>query len=133
MEQYEELLNRAYEKVKNISGSERFKTPTVETSVQGNYTIIRNFQAVCSAIRRDPKHVIKFLSKELAAPASMEGQVMLQGKFPQSVMQQKLEDYVKAFVICKECKRPDTKLVKEGRIITMLCEACGAKGSVKQI
>ncbi|MHA1988975.1 MAG: translation initiation factor IF-2 subunit beta, partial [Promethearchaeota archaeon] len=49
------------------------------------------------------------------------------------IIQKKIESYVKEYVLCKECGKPDTKLIKEGRITFLKCEACGAKSSVKSI
>ncbi|MHA1236157.1 MAG: translation initiation factor IF-2 subunit beta, partial [Candidatus Hodarchaeales archaeon] len=42
-----------------------------------------------------------------------------------------LRAYVKDFVLCEECQKPDTKLVREGRVLIKVCEACGARGAVK--
>lgn len=132
---YEELLNKAYEKLPQTAKySDRFEIPTAETAVQGNQTIIKNFSQICEALRRDPKHLLKFLTKELATPANFDGsRANLQSKIPQSLIQKKLDTYVKDYVLCKECGRPDTKLSKEDRIIFLKCEACGAKNSVKLI
>jgi len=33
----------------------------------------------------------------------------------------------KEFVVCKECGKPDTELIKQGRITLIKCLACGAK------
>ena len=130
---YEELLERAYEKLPKIKEQkERFEIPQVDSDIQGNMTIFKNFIPVTQAIRRDPKHFLKYLTKQLAAPGSIEGQrATFQSKLTKRVMQAKLDAYVKEFVICKECKRPDTKLVKEGRIMILKCEACGAKTGVR--
>ena len=55
-----------------------------------------------------------------------------ESKLTQSLIQRKLESYVKEYVTCKVCGRPDTKLLKDDRITFSKCEACGAKTSVKQ-
>ena len=34
------------------------------------------------------------------------------------------------YVICSECKRPDTHLAKDGRLTLLICEACGAQRPV---
>jgi translation initiation factor 2 subunit 2 len=36
-------------------------------------------------------------------------------------------------VICPICKRPDTKIVKERRFHFLICEACGAKSSIRPV
>jgi translation initiation factor 2 subunit 2 len=41
------------------------------------------------------------------------------------------EIYVKDYLECPTCKSPDTKIEKENRISFLVCEACGAKSSLK--
>ena len=132
---YEELLERAYEKLPKIKEQkERFEIPIVDSDIQGNMTIFKNFIPVTQTNRREPKHFLKYLTKQLAAPGSIEGQkATFQSKITKRVMQSKLDNYVKDFVVCKECKRPDTKLIKEDRILILKCEACGAKTGVRSI
>ncbi|MEM5804690.1 MAG: translation initiation factor IF-2 subunit beta [Candidatus Aenigmatarchaeota archaeon] len=135
METYEQMLKRAIENMpKRADTGERFEMPVADVLPQGTQTIFRNFSAVCEALRRDPKHLLKYLSKELASPASIDGaRAVFQSKIPQKTMQAKLEAYVKEYVICKECTRPDTRLEKEDRLWFLRCEACGAKSAVKGI
>ncbi|MEM5814521.1 MAG: translation initiation factor IF-2 subunit beta [Candidatus Aenigmatarchaeota archaeon] len=135
METYEELLTRAMAKVPKKTGTgERFEMPKIDAVAQGNNTIIKNFGDICAKLRRDPKHLMKFLTKELAAPGSTDGtRASFQGRLSYRMLVGKLELYAKEYVICKVCGRPDTKLVKEGRIDQMKCEACGARSPVREI
>ena len=132
---YESLLKKAYEKLPKIEESkERFKIPAADTMIQGNQTIIKNFSQIAETLRRDPSHILKFLAKELATPAGLDGtRAILQTKLSQKMVQQKLDIYVVDYVFCKECKSPDTKLMKEDRISFLKCEACGAKSPRKAI
>jgi len=132
---YETLLEKAYEKLQKVeTATDRFKIPIVETMIQGNQTIIKNFSQISETLRRDPKHLLKYLTRELATPAGLDNvRAIFQSKLPQKLMQQKLESYVKEYVFCKECGQPDTQLIREDRIIFLKCEACGAKASVKAI
>jgi len=129
MEDYEKLLDDAYLKVKKVEGSgERFEIPKVEGMFQGKKTLITNFFAIASHLRRAPEHFQKYLLKELAAAGVVEGErLVLNKKVPSSKINPKVEQYAKEFVICKECKKPDTQLVKEGRFTYLHCLACGAK------
>lgn len=133
-ETYEELLKKALEKAKARTSGERFEMPKAEMTGQGAQTIIRNFSQIAAALRREEKHLMKYFAKELAAPAHLEGvRAVFQGSIQSRMVQQKLESYVKEYVLCKECGKPDTKLVKEGGITILKCEACGARAPVKQI
>ena len=135
MEDYEELLNEAYTKVKPISVSqsfERFEIPKANSQVIGTKTVISNFLQICSYLRSDCLHLAKFLSRELAAFSKIENErLILNRKIQPNQINEKIELYVMEFVLCKECKKPDTELIKQGNFLFLHCLACGAKHSVR--
>jgi len=134
MENYSELLEEAYKKIKPIlsSRADRFKMPEAEGHVEGNRTIISNFVGICSYLRRECEHLAKFLSRELAAPSKIRGkELILIRKLPLDKINEKIKLYVQEFVICRECKKPDTELIKQDRLMFIHCLACGAKHSVR--
>ena len=133
MENYESMLEEAYGKIKKAEGNgERFEIPKAEGHFEGKKTIITNFSQIASIFRRNPEHLQKFLLKELAASGQKEGdRLVLNIKLPSSRINQKIEEYAKEFVICRECKKPDTELLREDRITFIKCLACGAKHSVR--
>jgi len=134
MDDYEKLLEKAMNKVKKTGSSERFEIPQIESIIQGNQTIIRNISQISDKLRREQKHILKYLAKETASPVHSDGQRgIFQSKLQQRILQGKLENYIKEYVICKECKKPDTKLTKDGNITILRCEACGARATVKPI
>jgi len=130
---YEKLLDQAYEKVKQVdSSSGRFEIPKIEGRFEGKKTILTNFSQIASHIRRSPEHFQKFILKELAASGQREGdRLVLNIKVPSAKIKQKIEQYVKEFVLCKECGKPDTELQKQDRLTFIHCLACGAKHSVR--
>ena len=135
MTEYEQLLDEAYGKVKQVSSGssgERFEIPKAEGYFEGKKTIVTNFFQVVNYIRREPMHFQKFLQKELATSGQIEGdRLVLNNKIPSGKINQKVEQYVKEFVICRECGKPDTELTKEDRLSFIHCLACGAKHSVR--
>jgi translation initiation factor 2 subunit 2 len=137
MADYEKLLEEAYAKVQAPKGNgERFEVPKVEGKYEGKKTILTNFNQILSQIRRPQEHFQKFLSKELATPAFIEGErLLLNKKVSREKVDQKIEEYIKEFVQCKECKKPDTEIIKdtEHRMEFLHCLACGAKHAVHKI
>ena len=136
MEEYEQLLNEAYEKVKPIKSSsgERFEVPKANIQVIGNKTYVENFLQICNYLRRQPEHVMKFLSKELATFSKIENErLMLNRKLQISHVNDKINLYINAFVTCKECKKPDTALIKQDGLMFIHCLACGAKHSLGRL
>jgi len=132
---YEELLNKAIEKLpKRQVTKDRFVIPEAVIEISGSRTILKNFSDIANKLRRDQAHLSKYLSKELATASSIQGTTLVfQGNIRREILQKKIEDYIKEFVYCKECKEPDTRLVKEDRVMFMICEACGAKHPVRNI
>lgn len=135
MEDYEKLLNEAYSKIKPIeSKSERFEVPLVEGHIEGIRTIITNFMQIANYLRRNPEHLEKFLQKELAAPSKIDGdRLIMVKKIPAKKIDERIQVYVEKYVICKECKKPDTTLEKQGNFYFIHCLACGAKHSIAKI
>lgn len=132
---YEDLLKRARSQLPEIASKrERLEIPRLHYSVVGMRTIIHNFKEVAEVLNRDPQHILKFLTGELATAAIMqESRVIFQGKFPRETIERLLQRYMETFVICPVCKRPDTKIVKEKRLYFLVCDACGAKSSVRHL
>lgn len=133
MTDYESLLNKAYENVKKVDSSgERFRIPKIEGHFEGKKTALTNFFQIASHIRRDPEHFQKFLLKELATSGQKEGdKFILNNKIPSAKINPKIERYVKEFVLCEECGKPDTEILKEDRLSFLHCLACGAKHSIR--
>lgn len=127
---YEEMLKDVYSKIKKGEQIERIQIVKPKITIQKNKTIIQNFEQFCNSIRRDMRQVAKFLYKELATSGSIEGsKLILQSRSP--ILDSKIKKYMKEYVYCSECGRPDTILQKEGRFYIMKCEACGAKKNVR--
>lgn len=130
---YEQMLDKAYASLPEAQvQTARFEVPKVLGHVQGNATVISNFNQIVTTLGRKAEHLLKFLLKELATPGEQKKNgVILGRKISASAVNQKIQRYAELYVLCKECKKPDTKLTKEGNFMFMKCMACGAKYSVK--
>ena len=133
METYEQMLDEAYKNAKPIkTSSERFEVPKIEGHIEGTKTILTNIPQLADYLRRNQDHLIKFLLKELATSGTMKNSVLvLQRKINSQKINEKIEDYTKEFVICSQCKKPDTELIKQDEFMFLHCLACGAKHSVR--
>ena len=131
-EDYSKLLEKAYSNLpKTVGTGERFEIPKVVGIRMGRRTIVQNFADISSVMNRDSHHLLKFLSREMATAASLDGsRAIFQGKFDVGTVTRLLNIYAQRFVICPICNRPDTRMEKEGRYLFLRCEACGARSSV---
>jgi len=132
---YQELLKKAYDQLpQEIFERKRFEIPRVRSGTIGMRTYIVNYKEIADAVNRDPLHLLRYLSREMATAGTIDGaRAIFQGKFKADSLNSLIQHYVQDFVICPVCKRPDTRIRKEKRLSFLLCEACGAKSSVRTV
>jgi len=133
MKSYEEMLEDAYKKIKIVStSSDRFDIPKVQGKVQGKNTFITNINEIASYIRRPVDNLTKFLQKELAVSGVLEkDRLILKTNLNSAKVNEKIVLYAKEFVICTECKKPDTEVITEKGVKFKHCLACGAKSPIR--
>ena len=131
--EYEKMLDRLYMQVPEKGKStSRMEIPKPETIIQGSKTIIKNFSQFAKAVERDEKEIFKYLTKETASAGAIAGgRLTINGKFSGYQIEKLFDSYVKSYVLCPECKRPDTKIIEQHGVKLMKCEACGAMGSIR--
>ena len=132
--EYEKLLKRIEKNlIKNskvVDG--RFELPTVDVMWEGQKTYLRNFADYPKIMRRDPTKLLQYLSKEFAVPAERVGDnAVFIGKGDPDDFTRLLKIYVSDYIRCLTCQSPDTRIEKEKRIHFLICEACGAKSTIK--
>ena len=112
---------------------QRFEIPKIRGHIQGNKTVLTNFLQIAGTLRREPKHLLKFILKELASPGEIKksGSAMIGAKVGASKINEKIKQYAVSYVLCPECGKPDTKIEKDGPVPFLKCQACGVKQPIK--
>ncbi len=131
---YDQLLDRAFELLPGLSEEKvDFKIPEVDSLLQGNKTIIKNISQIANVARRDRGDIAKYLTKELAAPVTLDEQKLsIMTKVSANTLNEKIKRYFEMYIVCKECHKPDTHVAGVDRgYTTIVCEACGARYTVK--
>lgn len=132
---YEELLKRAKEQLPEVvQSTERFEIPKVKGHLQGKATIISNFAELADILNRPKSHILKYLSRELAAKGVVKKEkfAIFNTKLSSGRINEKVEEYAQRYVLCPSCGKPETKIEKIGQGIFLRCQACGAKNPIKK-
>lgn len=135
-DKYLEWLDRGLSEVPKTESRDRLNVPSVECIGEKNKTIVQNLNQIADLLNRDVKHLLKYMTLRLAAPYSEigEGRYVFKGRILPKQLDTVISDYIKAYVECPVCKRPDTKLSREKRgIVQLVCLSCGAVSPVKSI
>ncbi|CBQ72289.1 probable SUI3-translation initiation factor eIF2 beta subunit [Sporisorium reilianum SRZ2] len=138
---YQELLGRVFKTLRAqnpaLSGDKKkFTMVPPQVARDGSKkTVFANVVDICKRMHRQPEHVIQFLFAELGTIGSVDGsqRLVIRGRFQPKQIENVLRRYITEYVICKTCKRPETKLSKENRIFFVTCEKCGSQRSVSAI
>jgi len=130
---FEKLVDRAFAELpEKMVSHERFEVPRLYSMVQGNVTLIKNIVEISDKLHRSAEMIAKFYSKELATPAVMKNnQLQITGKFMDRALNERLNSFVKHYVLCSQCQKPDTKLVDIQHVKTLVCDSCGARMAVR--
>ncbi|MCL4325072.1 MAG: translation initiation factor IF-2 subunit beta [Candidatus Thermoplasmatota archaeon] len=133
--EYAALLDRALSQLKTGGDrGERFVVPQAEIMYDGRTTVVRNLKEISERLRREPTHVLNYLSREFGCQGVLDGpRGVLKSKVAGDQVNGKIRDYTNRFVMCLECKRPDTHIDKVGRVYMLICESCGAQRPVPQL
>jgi len=134
MEDYMKGLERAMSRLPASRGTEdRFVIPSPKIFYEGKTTVIENFASIADALNRDPDHLMKFILQEMGTAGKIEGQhAVFQGRFTEQNLERHIDSYVQEYVICSECHRPDTQLIRSDRVLMLKCDACGAHRPVRK-
>jgi len=132
---YESLLDRGLSNIpEKATKSSKYETPQSEVQVTGAKTVILNFKEIAQRVNRNPNHLLKFIARELGTSGSLEdSRASMQGRFTKEAIDELIVRYIKAYVLCASCNKPDTKLVREVRLTFIQCEVCGAKNPAKTL
>ena len=124
----------------------RYKMERIQSKIEGKgngiKTVIVNLSAIAQALARPPSStsapcegrvadktvVIKYFGFELGAQTNTnptDDRWIINGAHDASKLQDYLDGFISRFVLCRECKNPETEInVKDGRIF-LDCKAGG--------
>jgi len=132
---YDFLLQRARKQLESINTEhERFVMPDLENLIQGKKTLLKNAGQVAKVLKRDIQHLLKFYVKETGVPATNDdSKIILNGTVNSFKVRQIFDKYIDEFVLCKQCKKPETRIITEKGVLLLKCDACGAINPVRKV
>lgn len=110
----------------------RYKMEPLRAKVEGKgngiKTVVVNLSNVAQQLARKPAYVIKYFGFELGAQTNIDpkdDRWIINGEHQATKLQDYLDGFISRFVLCKNCKNPETVInVKDGDIL-LDCKACG--------
>ncbi|KAF2156731.1 hypothetical protein K461DRAFT_316937 [Myriangium duriaei CBS 260.36] len=115
----------------------RYKMERLQSKIEGKgngiKTVVVNLSNVADQLARPPSYVIKYFGFELGAQTNIDpkdDRWIINGAHEAGKLQDYLDGFISRFVLCRDCKNPETVVnIKDGHII-LDCKACGHKTDV---
>jgi translation initiation factor 5 len=115
----------------------RYKMPAVFGKIEGSgngiKTVIPNISDVGNSLHRSPGEVNKFFGTELGALTRYDAETdkaVVNGAHTDGTLQDLMHRYIEKFVLCPNCRLPETEYKIKSDCIFHRCKACGAKEMV---
>ncbi len=132
---YNLLLARARKQLESINVEhERFVIPELENMIQGKKTVLRNAGQISKTLKRDIQHMLRYFVKETGVPATNDDtKIILNGMVNSYKVSQIYTKYINEFVLCKQCKKPETRIITEKGVLLLKCDACGGVNPIRKL
>jgi translation initiation factor 5 len=111
--------------------------PTIYGKIEGKgngiKTVLPNLSDVAQALKRDSAEVNKFFGTELGAQttySSESDRAVVNGAHTDATLQGLMHKYIELFVLCPNCRLPETEYKIKSGAVYHKCMACGAKEMV---
>ena len=118
----------------------RYKMPKVQIKVEGNgkgaKTVVVNTTEIAKALDRPPMYLTKYLGYTLCVQVNHDTRTdrhIVSGVHTSNKIQGLFYGFIQKYVLCPECKNPETDLSEKKNSITITCRACGNRGAVRVI
>jgi translation initiation factor 2 beta subunit (eIF-2beta)/eIF-5 len=120
----------------NINGkfdpSYRYKMHKLSTMIRkNNKTYFINLDIIAKELNRDPIEIIKWYGYLFGVGTYHLGEFALNGKYEQKIIQDHIQEFINANVLCGVCGNPETVYVRTKGKLTKKCISCGGVSIVK--
>ena len=114
----------------------RYKMPKIQAKIEGRgngiKTVLVNIIELAGALKRDPPEVTKFFGCELGAQTIYStdtgaDRAIVNGAHTEVDLQKSLAKYIEHFVLCRNCRLPETHYKIKSGVVSQVCLACGNK------
>eukprot|EP01041_Mallomonas_annulata_P008502 gene8502-17534_t len=114
--------------------SYRYKMPRITAKVEGRgngiKTVLTNIFEVALSLNREAPEITKYFGCEMGSQTTFSAEIeraVVNGNHNAQDLQNKLSTYIEQFVLCKQCRLPETSYRIKNGIIAQKCAACGSK------
>ena len=132
---YDDLLYRLHVAKQAEDNYKKVNLPPLKVIRKNRLSVIANFSVFSEKLNRTKEQISDYYKSETGANNSInnQGQLLIQGVLNETKCESILRNYIRDFVMCKQCKSLNSVLVKESGLTFLECHQCLAKTSMGKI
>lgn len=108
----------------------RYKMQSIMTVYERGHTVLINIMNISHDLNRPMEDILRFLKSKLSTSIiDKNDKIKIKGIVEKDKLQELIFDYIKIYVLCKECNNPETIITNN----KLRCGACGNKSKIDQL
>jgi len=132
---YDELLFRLHNAKSADDCYKKINLPPLKVTRKNRLSIFVNFNIFSEKLNRCKEHISEYFKTETGLSNSIngQGQLLIQGALNETKCESIMRNYIRQFVMCRQCKCLDTIMIKDNGLTFLECHQCYAKTSMGKI
>ncbi|AUL79377.3 eukaryotic translation initiation factor 2 subunit beta [Tupanvirus soda lake] len=132
---YDELLYRLHTAKTAEDAYKKINLPPLKVTRKNRLSVIVNFEVYSEKLNRSKDHISEYFKVETGACNSVnnQNQLLIHGILNETKCESIMRNYIKEYVMCKQCKGINSSIRKEGGLTYLECHQCLAKTSMGKI
>ena len=132
---YDDLLYRLHIAKTADDNYKKVNLPPLKVTRKNKLSIFSNFIIFSEKLNRPKQHIADYYKTETGLENSINGQnqLLIHGIFTEVKCESIMRNYIKEFVMCRQCKGLSTDIVKENGLTFIKCHQCSAVTSLGKI
>jgi translation initiation factor 2 subunit 2 len=132
---YDELLFRLHNAKSSDEIYKKINLPPLKVCKKNKLSIFVNFDVYSEKLNRSKEHISNYFKAETNIGNSInnQNQLLIQGILNETKCESIMRNYIKQFVMCRQCKGINSVLVKENGLTFLQCNQCLAKTSMGKV
>lgn len=129
---YDDLLFRLHNAKSADDLYKKINLPPLKVSRKNKLSIFVNLSDFSDKLNRTKEQIGDFFKIESGTSVSInnQNQLLIQGILSEAKCESIMRNYIKEFVMCRQCKGLNSSLVKENGLNFLVCHQCNAKTSL---
>ncbi len=109
----------------------RYKRPSISLTSSKEFMCLTNIESIADALGRPVELLIRYVGVKIGTSISnKKGKYMIKCNTSPSEFEKLIDEFTQHFVLCKDCKNPETEIEHDKSSVYLRCKACGVASMV---